>query len=100
MLPEVSNIQNADKINNSLHGISESEDVEKRQIADDILKYTDTFEAITFLLPNGDMYMEEPYDRQLGQSRSNFAYREYYQGAVNTKQSISWRCNCLIFYWR
>ncbi|HJU78573.1 MAG TPA: cache domain-containing protein [Nitrososphaeraceae archaeon] len=88
MLPEVSNIQNMDKINSSLHGISKSEDVEKRHIADNILKYTDTFEAITFLLPNGDMYMEEPYDRQLGQSRGNFAYREYYQGAVSTKQAF------------
>lgn len=88
MLPVVSNIQDADKINSSLHGISDSEDVEKRQIADNILKYTDTFEAITFLLPNGDMYMEEPYERQLSQSRGNFAFREYYQGAVNTKQAF------------
>lgn len=78
MLPEVSNIQNTDKINSSLHGISKSEDVEKRHIADNILKYTDTFEAITFLLPNGDMYMEEPYERQLSQSKGNFAFREYY----------------------
>ena len=88
VLPIVSNIQDADKINSSLHGISDSEDVEKRQIADNILKYTDTFEAITFLLPNGDMYMEEPYERQLSQSRGNFAFREYYQGAVNTKQAF------------
>jgi hypothetical protein len=88
MLPAVSNIQDVHKINSSLHGISDSEDIEKRQIADDILKYTDTFEAITFLLPNGDMYMEEPYDRQLNQSRGNFAFREYFQGAVNTKQAF------------
>jgi hypothetical protein len=38
---------------------------DKRQIADNILKYGNTFEAITFLLPNGDVYMEEPYKRQL-----------------------------------
>ncbi|HJR83997.1 MAG TPA: cache domain-containing protein [Nitrososphaeraceae archaeon] len=88
MLPAVSNIQDVHKINSSLHGISDNEDIEKRQIADDILKYTDTFEAITFLLPNGDMYMEEPYDRQLNQSRGNFAFREYFQGAVNTKQAF------------
>jgi hypothetical protein len=88
MIPEVSNAQYADKINSSLHGISDSYDVEKRQIADSILKHADTFEAITFLLPNGDMYMEEPYDRQLGLSRDNFAFRDYYQGAVNTKQAF------------
>jgi len=88
MIPEVSNAQYADKINSSLHGISNSYDVEKRQIADSILKYADTFEAITFLLPNGDMYMEEPYDRQLRLSRDNFAFRDYYQGAINTKQAF------------
>jgi Cache domain len=88
MIPEVSNAQYADKINSSLHGISNSYDVEKRQIADSILKYADTFEAITFLLPNGDMYMEEPYDRQLRLSKDNFAFRDYYQGAINTKQAF------------
>jgi len=88
MMPEVSNVQDADRINSSLHGISDSDDVEKRQIANSILKYVDTFEAITYLLPNGDLYMEEPYDRQLGQSRDNFAFRDYYLGAVNTKQAF------------
>ena len=88
MIPEVSNAQYADKINSSLHGISDSYDVEKRQIADSILKHADTVEAITFLLPNGDMYMEEPYDRQLRLSKDNFAFRDYYQGAINTKQAF------------
>ena len=88
MIPEVSNAQYADKINSSLHGISDSYDVEKRQIADSILKHAHTFEAITFLLPNGDMYMEEPYDRQLRLSRDNFAFRDYYQGAIDTKQAF------------
>jgi hypothetical protein len=31
-----------------------------------------------------DMYMEEPYDRQLDLSRNNFAFRDYYQGAIDT----------------
>lgn len=88
IMQEVSNVQYSDKINSSLHGISESDDVEKRQIAEGILEHVDTFEAITYLLPNGDLYMEEPYDRQLGQSRDNFAYRDYYQGAVNTRQAF------------
>ena len=60
MIPEVSNAQYADKINSSLHGISDSYDVEKRQIADSILKHADTFEAITFLLPNGDYVWKSP----------------------------------------
>ena len=88
IMQEVSNAQFSDKINSSLHGISKSDDIEKRQIADSILDYADAFEAITYLLSNGDMYMEEPYDRQLGLTRDNFAYRDYYQGAVNTKQAF------------
>ena len=87
-MQEVNNVQYSDKINNSLHGISETDDVDKRQIAKSILENADTFEAITYLLPNGDMYMEEPYERQLGQSRDNFAFRDYYQGAVNTRQAF------------
>ena len=88
IMQEVGNAQFSDKINGSLHGISDSDDVEKRQIAKSILEHADTFHAITYLLPNGDMYMEEPYDRQLGQSRDNFAFRDYYQGAVNTRQAF------------
>ena len=88
MIPDISNAQFANKINSSLHGIADSDDVKKRQIADNILQHSDTFEAITFLMPNGDMYMEEPYSRQLDLSRNNFAFRDYYQGAIETKQAF------------
>ena len=88
MISDVSNAQFANKINSSLHGIADSDDVKKRQIADNILQHSDTLEAITFLMPNGDMYMEEPYNRQLDLSRNNFAFRDYYQGAIETKQAF------------
>ena len=88
MIPDVSNAKFANKINSSLHGIADSDDVKKRQIADNILQHSDTLEAITFLMPNGDMYMEEPYNRQLDLSRNNFAFRDYYQGAIETKQAF------------
>lgn len=52
------------------------------------MQNSDTLEAITFLMPNGDMYMEEPYSRQLDLSRNNFAFRDYYQGAIETKQAF------------
>jgi len=71
MIPEVGNALYANKINSSLHGIADSNDIEKRQIADNILKHGNTFEAITFLLPNGNMYMEEPYKRQLDLTRNS-----------------------------
>jgi len=58
MIPAIGNVPYANKINSSLHGIADSNDIEKRQIADNILKHGNTFEAITFLLPNGNMYMK------------------------------------------
>ena len=88
MIPDVSNAEFANKINSSLHGIADSDDVKKRQIADNILQHSDNLEAITFLMPNGDMYMQEPYSRQLDLSRNNFAFRDYYQGAIETKQAF------------
>ena len=54
MIPAIGNVRYENKINSSLHGIADSNDIEKRQIADNILKYGNTFEVITFLLPNGD----------------------------------------------
>ena len=88
VIPDVSNVEFANKINSSLHGIADSDDVKKRQIADNILQHSDNLEAITFLMPNGDMYMQEPYSRQLDLSRNNFAFRDYYQGAIETKQAF------------
>jgi sensor domain CHASE-containing protein len=88
VIPDISNAEFANKINSSLHGIADSDDVKKRQIADNILQHSDNLEAITFLMPNGDMYMQEPYSRQLDLSRNNFAFRDYYQGAIETKQAF------------
>jgi Cache domain len=88
MLPEVGNAQYADKINSSLHGIANDVDVAKRKIADAILKADDDFAGISFLLPNGDMYMQEPYWRQLNLTENNFAFRDYFKGAVETKDAF------------
>jgi sensor domain CHASE-containing protein len=88
VIRDVSNVEFANKINSSLHGIADSDDVKKRQIADNILQHSDNLEAITFPMPNGDMYMQEPYSRQLDLSRNNFAFRDYYQGAIDTKQAF------------
>jgi len=88
MIPEVSNAQYADKINSSLHGIANDVDIAKRNIADAILKADDDFAGISFLLPNGDMYMQEPYWRQLNLTENNFAFRDYYKGAIETKDTF------------
>ena len=63
-------------------GVPEDADVEKRQIARDILVSNPDIDAIGFILANGDMYMEEPFSRQQNLSRTNFVARDYFQGAV------------------
>ena len=83
-LPEVGKVSFATSINNTLHGIPKDTDLAKRKVAQDILSKYNDFRVIAFLMPNGDMYMEEPYSRQLNLTKTNFAFRDYYKGAVST----------------
>ena len=41
-----------------------------------------------FLMPNGTVYMLEPYERQLNLTTSDLSYRNYYIGAINTKDAF------------
>ena len=83
-LPEVKNHAYASSLNQTLHGIAADIDIQKRKIARDILSADKDFGVIFFLMPNGYMYMEEPYSRQLNLTKSNFDFRDYYKGAVST----------------
>ena len=83
-LPEVRKVSFASSINNTLHGIPKDTDLAKRKVAQDILSKYNDFRVIGFLMPNGDMYMLEPYSRQLNLTSTNFAFRDYYKGAVST----------------
>src|ERR671919_783897 len=83
-LPELRKVSFASSINNTLHGIPKDTDLAKRKVAQDILSKYNDFRVIAFLMPNGDVYMEEPYSRQLNLTKTNFAFRDYYKGAVST----------------
>jgi C4-dicarboxylate-specific signal transduction histidine kinase len=83
-LPEVKSAPFASSISPELHGIPREADVPKRQVAQDILDTDKDFEVIYFLMPNGDMYLVEPYSRQENLTRNNFAFRDYYRGALDT----------------
>ncbi|AIF83572.1 hypothetical protein NTE_01509 [Candidatus Nitrososphaera evergladensis SR1] len=67
-----------------LHGVPQNVDAEKRQVAQSVLSKSQDIEAIAFILPNGEMYMEEPYYRQMNLTSTNFAFRDYFKGAVNS----------------
>ena len=83
-IPQIRALPNASLINPSFHGIPKDAEIQKRQIFQNILSIDKDFEVISYLMPNGDMYFQEPYSRQENLTRDNFAFRDYYKGAVST----------------
>jgi hypothetical protein len=85
-LSSVKNIPYVNYVNKTLHGIPDNLDTAKRKIAQQIILQhrNSSFESIAFLLSNGDIYMVEPYDRQLKLPINNLAHRDYFIGAVST----------------
>jgi hypothetical protein len=83
-LPEVKSTPFASSISPELHGISEDLDIQKRKVAQDILAADKDFQVIFFLMPNGDVYFVEPYSQQQNLTANNFAFRDYYKGALDT----------------
>ncbi|HEY6950115.1 MAG TPA: cache domain-containing protein [Nitrososphaeraceae archaeon] len=87
-LPEVRKVSFASSINNTLRGIPKDIDLAKRNVAQGILSKYNDFRVVALLLPNGNMYMEEPYSRQLNLTKTNFAFRDYYKGAISTHNTF------------
>lgn len=83
-IPQIRTLPNASLINPSFHGIPKDTEIQKRQFFQNILSIDKDFEVIFYFMPNGDMYFEEPYSRQENLTRDNFAFRDYYKGAVST----------------
>jgi Cache domain len=83
-LPQVKNVSYANSISSELHGIPKDIDIAKRKVAQDILTADRDLQVISFLMPNGDIYMVEPYSRQQNLTANNFAFRDYYKGAIST----------------
>jgi Cache domain len=86
-LPEVKNPTYASSLNQTLrtlHGIGRDLDIQKRKVAQNILSGDKDLETIFFLMPNGNIYMQEPYSRQINLTKTNFDFRDYYKGAVST----------------
>jgi Cache domain len=89
-LSQVRSTSNASMLNftlETLHGIPEDVDLEKRSIAQDIISNYDDVQVIIFLMPNGDVYLEQPYSRQQNLVSDNLSFRDYYRGAVDTNST-------------
>ena len=89
-LPQVRDVTAAHLLNQTLtalHGIPQYADIEKRQIVRNILSSNNDLYEIFLLLPNGDMYFLEPYSIQKTLTLNNFAFRDYFQGAIKTNDT-------------
>lgn len=75
-------------ISASLHGIPDHYDQGKRYVAQRVLESNgDDFESIRYVMPNGDIYLAEPYGTQENFQQLNYAYRDWYKGGVNANTS-------------
>ena len=79
------NLTNEMKI--SYHGIPSDQDIEKRNVARDVLAKNNALLAISLLLPNGDRYFAEPYyPYQANGSIFNFGHQEHFKGVKEAKK--------------
>lgn len=86
-LPEVNNTSFAYLLNKTLttlHGIPKDADIQKRQVAQSILSNYKDLQVVFFLMPNGNIYLKEPYSRQQNSTTNNLAFRHYFQVSVKT----------------
>jgi Cache domain len=86
-LPQVRNIPYAHLLNqtlDTLHGIPQYADIQKRQVANDMLSSNSGFQIVVFIMPNGDIYFDEPYSRQQKLTTTNLAFRDYFKGVIRT----------------
>lgn len=80
-LPYLSNVSETN------HGIPAHLEHDKRQVMDNILKIIPDIASIYYVLPNGNIYLGEPYIHQEQLPRLNFADREWYIGVTATNNT-------------
>ncbi|MDP9210630.1 MAG: cache domain-containing protein, partial [Thermoproteota archaeon] len=85
--PAVRNISYANLVGTEFMGILEFSDIEKRNVAKYLLKNESILGGIYFTLPNGDVYLGEPYSAQEQLPRLNFADRDWYKGVSKTNET-------------
>ncbi|MDR4491656.1 MAG: hypothetical protein AB7V56_09230 [Candidatus Nitrosocosmicus sp.] len=70
-----------------LHGLPNDMEKSKRDFLSDIIKSNPDIASIFLVLPNGNIYLGEPFSDQKQLPRLNFADREWYKG-VNLKDGL------------
>lgn len=92
--PSVRNISYANLVGTEFMGIPEFSDIEKRNVAKYLLKNESILGGVYFTLPDGDVYLGEPYLAQEQLPRINFADRDWFKGVSKTNETyILVRCS-------
>jgi hypothetical protein len=86
-LPQILQPPDITLIDSKINGISEDADIEKRKIAKTLLDQFNEFSSIDFLLNNGDIYFDEPFEDQLNRTITNLSFRDYYQVVNQTNKT-------------
>src|ERR687898_1630107 len=86
-LPQILQPPDINLIDSKINGIPEDADIEKRKIAKILLDQFNKFSSIVFLLNNGDVYFDEPFERQLNLTANNLSFRDYYKVVNQTKKT-------------
>src|SRR5918993_3718086 len=86
-LPQILQSPDINLIDPKINGIPEDADIEKRKIGKILLDQFNEFSSVVFLLNNGDVYFDEPFERQLNLTATNFAFRDYFQVVNQTKKT-------------
>ena len=86
-LPQILQPPNINLIDPKVKGIPEDADIEKRKTAKILLDQFKEFSSIDFLLNNGNIYFDEPFEDQLNRTVTNLAFRDYYQVVNQTKKT-------------
>ena len=75
-------------IDEKLHGIPEDADMDRRKAMQVVFDEYSSFQNMLFLLPNGDVYINEPFFFQKTMTVSNFAFRDWYREVIDSKDAI------------
>jgi Cache domain len=86
-IPQILQPPDISLIDSKVNGIPEDADIEKRKIAKTLLDQFNEFSSIDFLLNNGDVYFDEPFEDQLNRTVTNLSFRDYYQAVEQTKKT-------------
>jgi hypothetical protein len=86
-LPENLQPPDINLIDPKIKGIPEDADIDKKKIARTLLDQFNEFSSIDFLLNNGDVYFDEPFQDQLNRNVTNLSFRDYYQIINQTKKT-------------